>query len=179
MEESDERFEEMLAKVRPQIHAYLIALVGNAEDAEDLLQSSLVVLWDKREQFEWGTNFIAWARRVALFHARNHMRKVSRSRVRPILDEDLTNAVIERFEEREREFVRHMSALQSCLRKLPDRQRQAIEEKFLGERPTEEIAAELGLTPNALAQLIFRAKENLIRCMKTESLGATPFLRDE
>jgi len=171
VEESDDNFEELIAKNRRQIHAYLISLVGNPSDAEDLLQSSFLVLWEKRDQFEPGTNFSAWARRVALFHARNHLRKIARRGDQPLLNEHLIGIVSERFEEREAEFSRNRKALQVCLSKLPERQRVAIEGKFLEEESAEKTAGHLGISPNALAQLIFRAKENLIKCMKTESQG--------
>ncbi len=171
VEESDESFEKLLASHRRQIHAYLISLVGNPTDAEDLLQSSMVVLWEKRDQFELGTNFSAWAKRVALFHAKNHLRKIARRGDQPLMDEHLAGIVSERFDEREAEFARNRKALQSCMAKLPERQRIAIEGKFLEGHSAETTAKALGVTPNALAQIIYRAKDNLIKCMKSESQG--------
>ncbi|HSJ02714.1 MAG TPA: sigma factor, partial [Verrucomicrobium sp.] len=46
---------------------YVYSLVPSSADADDILQQTKMVMWRSFSQFESGTNFLAWARKVA-FH---------------------------------------------------------------------------------------------------------------
>jgi RNA polymerase sigma-70 factor, ECF subfamily len=60
-----DEFVELLQRSTGQILAYLNAILLNFNDAEDVFQESCVVLWQKFDEFESGTNFLAWALRIA------------------------------------------------------------------------------------------------------------------
>ena len=59
------QFLRLYTRHQHRILAYIYTLVPNRADAEDLLQDTAVLLWEKFAQFELGTDFIAWACRVA------------------------------------------------------------------------------------------------------------------
>ncbi|MCY2974318.1 MAG: hypothetical protein NTW52_06580 [Planctomycetota bacterium] len=46
---------------------YVYALVGNAEDANDILQETSVALFQKLDQFDESRPFLPWAYRFAYF----------------------------------------------------------------------------------------------------------------
>ena len=173
--DSDPEFERLIGEHRAQLHGFVLSLVSNNSDAEDLLQQVCVTLWEKRSQFQLGTNFLAWARKIARYQALNLWRKQKR---RPqeseLLDEHLSQIVVERSQERELEFVRHRRALQSCMERLPDRQREVVSAHYFDGKAIPEIADEFGLKANAVSQLLFRARAGLISCVQTRSLGSTP-----
>ena len=54
-------FAQLLATHRDQLFGYLYALAQNFHDTEELFQETTIILWEKFETFERGTNFIAWA----------------------------------------------------------------------------------------------------------------------
>jgi RNA polymerase sigma-70 factor, ECF subfamily len=58
-------FSELLARHRSELYGYIFAVVRSWEDANDLFQAVCLVLWDKFESFQPGTNFFAWARQTA------------------------------------------------------------------------------------------------------------------
>lgn len=168
----DPEFERLIRENRAQLHGFILSLVANTSDAEDLLQQVCVLLWEKRSQFELGTNFMAWARKIARYQFLNQWRKEKRRpKESELLDDHLTQIVFERTEERELEFLRHRRALQTCLQQLPHRQRSIIESHYLEGKTIAEIASALGMKPNAISQLLFRARSGLIRCVQTLSLG--------
>lgn len=165
--ENDPEFERLIAAHRVQLYGFVLAMVGNSHDAEDLLQQVCVMLWEKRDQFELGTNFLAWARRIARYRVLNHWRKESkRPEELQLLDEDLAQAVYKRSEEREREFARHRLALQACLEKLPERQRKVVNSHYFEGRSIAQIAQSTGYKSNAISQLLFRARAGLIACVQ-------------
>ena len=64
----DRKTDEFLALYRDcerRIFAYLMAMLGNPHDAEDVLQETLLALWQSFGDFQPGTHFYAWARQVA------------------------------------------------------------------------------------------------------------------
>src|SRR5262249_34859663 len=60
-----ELFIRLLGQSHRSLHLYVMSLVPNRNDAEDILQQTNLVLWREFHQFEPGTNFTAWACRVA------------------------------------------------------------------------------------------------------------------
>ncbi len=58
--------------------AYILALHPNRSDAQDILQETNVVLWQKIGEFREGTNFKAWAFRVAYLQTLAHFKRHKR-----------------------------------------------------------------------------------------------------
>ncbi|MEM7009864.1 MAG: sigma-70 family RNA polymerase sigma factor [Verrucomicrobiota bacterium] len=171
IEQADSNIERLIREQRAQLHGYVLAQVGNSSDAEDLVQQVCVILWKKRDQFDPKTNFLAWARKIARFEALNLWRKEKRRRTEPLMDEHLGQIVHERSEERELEFIRHRRALQACIQQLPKRQREVIESHYFNGESVAKIADATGMKPNAISQLLFRARTSLIACVQTRSAG--------
>ena len=66
--------------------AYILSLLGNRTQAEDVMQETNAVLWRKAHEFKLGTNFGAWMLRVAYFQVMAHRRKITRDRL--VFDDD-------------------------------------------------------------------------------------------
>ena len=162
-------FEAELNRAQVPILGYLVRLTGNLADARDLLQVSNLTAWDKRETFEEGSDFVAWMRAIARNHYRNENRKWKSRKTVPLLDSDLEPLIEARHEEREKEEHRKRRLLQVCLERLPDRQKAVVDQFYLEGLSLEEVGKVEGRKPNAIAQLLHRARQNLIRCVRRES----------
>ena len=55
-----------------RIYAFIVSLLPDLTDAEDVLQETSVVLWEKFDQFQPGTNFVSWACKIAHFKVLKH-----------------------------------------------------------------------------------------------------------
>src|SRR4051794_20532939 len=80
-DKSHEEFVRLLNSSHRQLLGYLLSILGNRHDAEDVLQRTSITLWRKFETFERGSNFAAWASTVAFYEARNFQRMGARSRM--------------------------------------------------------------------------------------------------
>lgn len=60
----DDAFALTLAEHTGSLRAHARRLAGNAADADDLIQETLLRCWSARRRFESGTNFGAWSRTV-------------------------------------------------------------------------------------------------------------------
>jgi RNA polymerase sigma factor (sigma-70 family) len=74
-----------------RLSAFVHMLVPAWQDAEEIVQDTLVVLWRKFDEFDTGTSFFSWAARVAQYEVLNYRRK-NRQRVL-LLDEAILEAV--------------------------------------------------------------------------------------
>jgi RNA polymerase sigma-70 factor (ECF subfamily) len=67
---------------RPRLHTYVYRLVGSVEDAEDLVQETLLRAWGSRTSFAGRSKFRTWLYSIATNTALNALRR-SRRRVTP------------------------------------------------------------------------------------------------
>ena len=158
-----------MERAQVPVLGYLVRLTGNLPEARDLLQMTNLTAWEKRDSYELGSNIVAWMRQIAQNHYRNAARRWQSRETVPLLDSDLEQMVETRHEEREQEETRKRRLLQICLEKLPDRQRDAVEGYYLTGQSLEELGSEVGRKANAMAQLLHRARQNLIDCVRKES----------
>ena len=67
MDESRRQFIRLMTRHERLVYGYILSLVPNWADADEILQETNIRLWEEFEKFEAGTNFAAWAVRVAHF----------------------------------------------------------------------------------------------------------------
>lgn len=70
-ERDDEQIVQLISSNQRSLFGYLLGLLGARELAEDALQETNIVLWQKRQEYRANTNFFAWACQIAYFKAGN------------------------------------------------------------------------------------------------------------
>ena len=167
MSNSDPANEQFLALYCPaqrRIYAYLFTLVRNHADVEDLLQKTSIILWQKFDQYESGTDFVAWACRIAQFEARNFLRAKSSSSVQ------LSDVVLDRLADThtaEDDSGRGLSsALEFCLGKLSDKNRHLVKLCYAGTHSVKEIAAQAGRPVGSVYVSLNRIRHSLRECIE-------------
>src|SRR5437868_10690061 len=83
-----DRFVERFVRSQDRIYAYVVTLLPNRADAEEVFQQTSLVLWKKWQQYDPGRAFVAWACGMAHHEVRNFLRK-HRDRGRVYLSEDV------------------------------------------------------------------------------------------
>src|SRR5262245_60444993 len=61
----EQAFRELTAPHRRELQAHIYRIVGSTQDAEDLLQETLLAAWRGLEQFEGRASLRAWLYRIA------------------------------------------------------------------------------------------------------------------
>jgi len=147
-----------------RIYGLILALVPNGPDADDILQETSAVLWQKFDEFDPGSNFAAWALRIARFQVMAYYTTKRRQKAR--LSDETLDAVVERLASRtEREDARSV-ALDGCLMDLPEEDRRLIELRYRGGASVGEVAKRSGRTVEAAYKALHRAHERLLQCMR-------------
>lgn len=123
--ERQEEFVALLNVAHALLLRYVMSLLGNRHDAEDVLQRASLVMWRRFGTFEPGTDFIAWATTVAFYEVRNFQRVTGRSRLE--FDDDLMQTLAAERAQHVRQWSPRMEALETCVEKLDAASRVLVE----------------------------------------------------
>ncbi len=158
---------QLLTTSQARIYGYILSLVLNSDQANDILQQTNMVLWEKESEFELGTNFIAWAFRIAHFQVLAYRKKQDRDRL--VFDDELIGDLAESKSQFDETFEMRQRLLQSCIEKLNSRQRDIVQRCYRDGQRLQVIAEETNFNVNVIKQLLFRARTALINCVKARS----------
>ena len=79
-----EAFNELINTHKQKIYALAIKLAGNNQDAEDIVQDTLLKAIDKIDQFREEASFGTWLYSIALNEGRAHIAKQKHTELKPI-----------------------------------------------------------------------------------------------
>ena len=165
----DER-SKMLVRLLTQHHQallrYVYALVGNAEDANDILQETSVALFQKLEQFDDSRPFLPWAYRFAYFEV---LKWRENSANKPLtLDNDVVELISKDRERGDVLLKRRMDLLPECFRLLPSRDLIAIRARYFEKVNADELCEKLGLSRRTLFRELERIRKSLMDCIESK-----------
>jgi RNA polymerase sigma-70 factor, ECF subfamily len=147
-----------------RITGLILALVPHGPDADDILQETSSVLWEKFDEFDPGTNFAAWALRIARYQVMAYYSTKRRTRAR--LSDETLDLVVEKMAARPERDDARSAALDGCLERLPDRERALLEARYRGEIAAEELARQAGTTVFAVYKSLDRIHGRLLECLQ-------------
>jgi RNA polymerase sigma-70 factor (ECF subfamily) len=134
-------------------------------DAEDVLQETNIVLWEKASTFKSGTNFKAFAFRIAYLKTLEMLRARRREHWL-CFDSELLEAIAAQRSEAEAETPGRQYALRKCLANLSESDRSLIHARYTDRRTVREIAKSDKRSEGALQQVFFRLRNTLRICIE-------------
>ncbi len=160
----EEEFVMLITRHQAALTGFLCSLLGNRTAGDEVLQETNLVLWKKREDFELGTNFKAWAFKIARFQSLAFLKREKRRPEFTFDEEVIAKLAVEAEvtfalnDEREQ-------ALDTCLEKLPDEDRALIRDHYYSGLAMNDHAAQAGRTVGALRQVLYRIRNSLRLCI--------------
>jgi RNA polymerase sigma-70 factor (ECF subfamily) len=161
-------FVQLIADCQNRLYAYIATQVPDAHAVNDIRQDVNLTLWEKKNEFEWGTNFNAWAYRVAFFQILAYRRDKGRGRL--IFCEELIGMLDEEVRGKAPEFEERSAALNVCLSELGEEQRWLINQRYALGLTLGDLAGVSGRRVGALGTAIYRIRNHLRKCI-TERVG--------
>ena len=162
---SHEQFTRLLVANQRRLYGFIFTLVQDHSAADDVLQEATSLLWQKFESFEPGTDFGAWAMKVARFKVLEWRRKQQKLPL-PI-EEELLHELAGKAEVAQlTDDLGRREALEHCLTKLNERDSGLLNQRYAEDRPVSGIAAKLGRTRDAIYKVLARIHRDLQRCIQ-------------
>lgn len=167
-----EEFIRELTNHQTAMLAYIRSLAPGGSGARDLLQDVNITLWQRRDSFELGTNFKAWAFQTIRYHILNHRRKLV-SQGWLVFDDDLVERMSPGFElEPDALEERHL-ALRKCLLKLRTKDRELLHHRYATSAPLQEFAERTHRSAGTLKAILFNLRAALRQCIERELQAAS------
>ncbi len=167
--ESRKRLMTLMTRHQRQIFGYIYTLVPNRYDAEDLLQETSLVICEKFDGFEDGTDFVAWACQIAYWRIRYSRQKFARSKV--VFNQEILDAVAQTASTMTSELDSRHEALGNCLQKLHPRDRELVLTRYEPGSGVEEAARRSGRTLQTAYKALARLRKLLLDCVSNQLAG--------
>ena len=147
-----------------RIYGYLRSLVPHRPDAENLLQETAIVLWEKFADFEAGTDFARWAIAIARYQVL-HFRRQQRQDVL-IFSDSFVDLVDHRATASADALNGIQAAFDACLAKLSETDRELFTRRYAPNAHVSHIATELGRPLSTVYYALDRIHRALAECIE-------------
>lgn len=146
------------------LRAFIHSLLPNSPVADDVLQNTNLVLWEKRSNFKEGTNFHAWAFKIARVQVQHQYDRAKRE-TRLVFSESLIEQIADAAQKPQRR-ERELSILENCMDKLSIKQRRIVDARYLPGDSLEQYAESTGATAGSLRISLYRIRSILRKCVE-------------
>lgn len=146
------QFFQLFMASQNRIYAYILVFVPHGPDADDIMQETATVMWEKFETFTPGTDFARWAKRIAYHKILDYRKKRGRHRV--VFSDELVDLLAEEAEAVLDKANPRLEALKFCLRRLSTKDRGLVRLHY-----------EEGVTIKNMAERADRSVQGLYKVM--------------
>jgi len=156
-------FNELFLRHQRDVFAYIVTLVPDRNDAEDVFQQTCVALLENQKEYDPQRKFFPWACGFAHNAVRRHRRAHHRERL------SLSDAVIEALATVQSKSAQIIEArielLSDCLGELPAEKREFLMCCYSSDGSLDGLAAQLQIETNTLYKRLERIRRVLFECM--------------
>lgn len=148
------------------LFSYILMLVHNKADAEEVFQETNTTLWQKFNEFTPGTNFRQWATKVAHYKILHYRERQKRS---PLLFDDASlEAIHDAVNAMANNFDDLHWALEKCRKKLSELDSELLDLRYEPGATTQGVADALNRSPRSVYRNLERVHQQLYDCIREE-----------
>lgn len=172
-EKDQEKYSEIVDRYQKKLFVYIYRLVGNKEEAEDLLQDVFVKAYKNLNSFDTSRKFSSWIYRIAHNESVNYIKRKSLKKFISwetiVSTKDKLDSSSEE-ETADKAWIRKETSkeVSEAIDKLPFKYKQVLTLRYYSDQSYEEIAEILGKPVNTVGTLINRAKKRLAEKIKRQ-----------
>ena len=157
-------FVQHLTAGQRRLYAFIRSQVSSRDDADEVMQQTTTVLWEKFDSFRPEGDFVRWACGVARLEVLTHFR--NRLRVHAMLGDDVAEAVGRKLADAAAEVDLRLDMLVECMKELAGRDRELIERHYRRQQSVTEIAAVLGVSESSVYKRLSHSRDLLYDCIQ-------------
>lgn len=157
----------LLTNHQNALKGFIISLLPGSNDVADVLQETNLVLWEKMENYESGTNFRAWAFSIAKFKSLQHREKLLKQQKAVFSDEFISLIADAKQAEQPEHQDSRMQALQLCLNLLKPSEKEQVYARYSNNQTLENYAQKIGRSSGSVRVTLHRIRQKLHHCINT------------
>ncbi|MGD7653359.1 MAG: sigma-70 family RNA polymerase sigma factor [Verrucomicrobiales bacterium] len=156
-----------VTEIQPALRAFIGYLMSGTGEVADVTQEVNLLLWEKRDQFEPGTNFRAWAFTCARYCVLGHLRRMRREG-RHIFSPELVDQLADEWQDDAKAHEKELVALEYCLERLPSEDLDLVRTRYGSHGGVQRLADRLGQSAGSMRIRLFRLRAALKRCIEKQ-----------
>lgn len=156
-------FNELVAAYQKPLYFHIRRMVGNHQDADDVLQNTFLKVWKYADKFKGESAIYTWLYRIASNEALSHLKSAEKHRSAGMEDYQHPTTVHREVGEAEIE-----SKLEIALQTLPPKQRQVFDLKYFSDLSYNDIAEITETSVGALKASYFHAVRKIEASLKRD-----------
>jgi RNA polymerase sigma-70 factor, ECF subfamily len=147
-----------------KIRGYILCLVSNWADTDDIQQQTAVVMWKKYSSAISNEHFLHWALKIAHFEVMNHLQK-KRNRL-PCCSPSVFEELEARATQAVQEEDRRREALQTCMSRLRSRDQELLKLRYEVDATVQTVATTIQSSVDAVYKALNRIHYQLLLCIR-------------
>lgn len=156
------KVQQLFVKHQSGVKAFILSLLPNFVEADDVLQETFLVVTRKACEFSLESNFMSWSLTIARFKVLEALRR--RKRTEDVLSQEVietlsASAPDDAFREE------RLAAVRSCLEKLTPHMQEVLRLRYFGEHGPGEIARLINWTTNSVNVALSNARKLMYECV--------------
>ena len=159
----DDLFIERYIECQSGLYRFIATLVPNRADAEELFQEASLTAWRIRDRFDPLREASPWLCGIARNLVAAHYRK--QKSLALTLDPDVLERLGQQQMEEDAVLGERARALNQCLEKLPDRQRDLVRQYYHSDQTVQSFSRARGRSAEAVYKMIQRVRMTLFECV--------------
>ncbi len=157
-------FVALLARHDRALFHFILSLVPNYADAEELSQQVRLLLWEQFSEYDPSKDFGKWSRAIARYKIFDYRKQSARQHA--LLSDTFLAVVSEQAERSSAQVDAHFSALRNCLQQLDRAKRELVMHYYSGNASMRELAEQLGRSADSVRHSILRTRKALALCVE-------------
>jgi len=154
----------LITQYQRRLQVYVRSLVPNHADADEVLQEVNLFLWRNADEYRPGSDFGAWAYKVAYFHVLTYRKRLARNKLR--FSDALLHQLAESGSAVAEQTDRRQEALEHCVKKLADADRLLVHLRYQAGSSVQDLAEELERSAKAIYRALDRIHLALLDCVR-------------
>lgn len=160
----NENFIRLFTTHYSRLFGFVVALQPNLDDADDIMQEVSMRLWDKFDDFDPDTNFLAWSRQFVRHIVMNHRYSCARSKV--FLDDKLVAQIACTHDAADEWLELRREALAGSVSALNPSRKRLLSHCLHRDGTLADVASVVRCSVSALYKRLDRIREALESCVK-------------
>lgn len=164
-----DEYHRLLFQNQRRIYTYILSLVGNYSDADDLMQETISTMWLKFSDFRPGSDFISWGIKIAHYKILDYRRKKQKQGLIQLYSDGIFDSLPKMATEVRHQVEDRIENMVNCLNKLNKNYLTVLKLRYFEEIDAGEIAKRVGLSVANVYKIMSRAHGLLLECIKRTS----------
>jgi len=152
------------AQAQPKVAGFVGAFIHNYNDAQDVVQEVAKAAVEKIDTYDTARPFGPWILGVARFKVVDYLRKHGKDR--HVFDSDSIGHLADAYQQHDGAFDDMKAALSDCMQSLSQRDRKALNLRYVDDAKPQQVAEVLGVKPGTARVLLHRVRQALADCVQ-------------